>query len=232
MNTATVLALMLTLGVLPGRSLYSVVPASPDEPRPCKQENDPRCRRPWFSPDRGGYVRVETYEEGLARYWTIAQATRDAAQGKRWLIRYMLASMRYESGFRRDVHAGAAKGDRNRSWCLGQLMFGTNGERYLSKYGWKVKDLVGVDYAPTRRCLTIMAHYFTRAKNYCDRYDRPGNEHCVFAMYGGNQSLQNHPFILLRVSALGRLYKPHPLADEVRELLGLDEPVPLGCHLF
>lgn len=146
-TTTAVLAAMLTL-LPPGKSDYSLI---------------------------GNPPRRETYEEGLARYRTIAD---EIAELEAPLARYVLAVTYHESAWRRDVHSGLgrwARGDDGQSWCLGQLMLGRGSKRGRS--------LVGVDRAATRRCITAVAGALSGVIGRCARGRVTPT--CVFAGYGG-----------------------------------------------
>lgn len=72
MSLATkVLAALLALQE-PGASPYSLTPVPEGTPAACAGYS-PLCAAPWWSREHRSWVRPETWEEGLHRYWVIAQ---------------------------------------------------------------------------------------------------------------------------------------------------------------
>lgn len=112
-------------------------------------------------------------------------------------LMWMMATVaKYESGFRRDVHSGegdASRGDcqwkynkdhpragqyapawaKNahrvagtcRSVCLGQINLGSG----RTPGGWGARDLVGIDYDSTKRCLTVAGRHLAVHRSRCSR---------------------------------------------------------------
>lgn len=124
--------MMLVLGPMPGRSLYSQVEAPEGAPlvalrdtvidgravraythwgaealpTQCAQAGNPWCRRVVFNQPLQRWQRPETFGEGLSRYTMIARAIQETTGGGE-LADYMTVIVRHESGFRRDVHEGS-----------------------------------------------------------------------------------------------------------------------------
>lgn len=199
-----ILAWMLSLST-PGQSPYSAVTEL--DGVVCDTEWTEGCRR-------------ESWEEGLERWWGIAQAIAMEADQDRWLAKAILVVTYHESGaWRRDVHSGVgkfARGDKGWSWGLGQKNVGPASP--------KGPPLVGLDEDSTRRSIAQTAADLRRARNLCRRGwlgHNPGPE-CVFAAYGGVWGRGNR-LVLLRVGTWGRMAGlPSRLKADVREALGLD----------
>jgi hypothetical protein len=209
MNAAQILALMLTVGPQPGMSPYSVVEVAKDAPAPCQREHDPRCRKPWWAPERQAFVRQETEEEALGRYLTIAEAI--AAQPGSGLQRDLLTVTLHESSWRRDIHEGIgalAIGDAGRSYCLGQMLLGLG-----AKKGYA---LVGTSPKRTRRCIGAVAKHLARARKGCG-----GSDLCTFGAYGGVKDPAGHPGIVARAATRRRFAASPKLAPSIRAALGL-----------
>jgi len=201
MKAEAILAWMLSLQP-PGASIYSQVVVEADSPRACDDATSLLCQPPKWSEEHEGFVRPETYNEGLPRYWTIAQSI--AARGK--LAPAVLTVVYHESGFRRDVHSGVGKwsrGDDGRSWCLGQMMLGRT-----NPAGPK---LVGTSRKATDRCIDAVSRHLRYIKN-----ERP---YAKFARYGGVYS-RGDLRVLSRVKTYRRVRSSAPKLDaEVRRLL-------------
>lgn len=221
MNATVVLALMLAL-IAPGQSSYSVVPVDAHAPAPCERRHDPLCRKPWYSAHHKGHVRVETYDEGLRRYWLVAQTIAEQTAGDLELSRLVTTVAFHESGFRRDVHSGVgvdAKGDAGRSWCLVQQMLGQSG-RGKTRTGVPAFKLVGVDVLATERCIGAGVHDLILVRKRGAKSAR-----AYFAGYGGLKSDSRHPYINARVATYDKLTamgEPE-LSAEVREALGIGD---------
>lgn len=78
-----VLALMLVLQP-PGRSIYSLVEVPEGSPPACNDTTALLCAAPVFDATRSAWVRPETRNEALARYWTIAQGIAAVAEATTW----------------------------------------------------------------------------------------------------------------------------------------------------
>jgi hypothetical protein len=78
-----VLALMVVLQP-PGRSIYSLTEVPEGSPPACNDATKLLCAKPIFDPARNAWIRPETYDEALARYWTIAQAIAIVAENTTW----------------------------------------------------------------------------------------------------------------------------------------------------
>jgi hypothetical protein len=204
MKAEAILAWMLSLQP-PGASIYSQVVVEPNSSPACDDAVSLLCQPPKWSEAHGAYTRAETWDEGLPRYWTIAQsiaATGDVAPA-------VLTVVYHESGFRRDTHSGVgkwARGDQGRSYCLGQ--------RLLGKRNPAGPKLEGIDRAATDRCIAAVVRHLRHVPN-----ERP---YAKFARYGGVWA-QGDRRVLSRVRTFQRLRSAAPkLAVEVREALGLE----------
>lgn len=206
MKAEAVLAWMLSLQP-PGASIYSQVVVEADAAPACADASSLLCQPPRWSEAHNAHTRAETYDEGLQRYWTIAQSvasTGDAAPA-------VLTVVFHESGFRRDVHSGVgkwARGDQGRSWCLGQLLVGRS-----SAAGPR---LVGVGRAATDRCVAAVVRHLGAVQR-----ERP---YAKFARYGGVWGSRDRR-ILSRVRTYQRVQgAPPKLPVEVLAALGLEVP--------
>lgn len=215
-----ILALMLSLAP-PGMTINSTVVAKQDDARLCVNDNSLLCRKPWMSKRRGTWVLPETKEASLKRYKLIARVINDVSSSttdwrgsKRELALHLVTVAYHESGFSRDVHDGAWRGDCNRhnvcrSSCLGQILVGTRRSRF-TKYAHS--ELVGLDEASTTRCVKTMSRYLVTSKNHCASRHAPTKQpgpHCTFGVYGGVRSPSTDKRILSRVRTLSRLRLRH-----------------------
>lgn len=237
-----ILSAVLAL-VPPGQSPFSLVPLpecggpvlrlgdlpTGPEPAACSAQGVA------WSSHHGALVRLETADEGRARYETIARALEAVsleattpAAGERplwpWARRELVAGLltiaRHESGFRRDVHEGvgpAALGDcstgrdgvrRCRSVCLVQVQTGGLDGR---RGGWLGRDLVGLDVDSTSRCLRAGAELLSRSRHACAR----GGDWFApsVALYGSGRSCSTRPAWVQRRAATYRRVLPlvsHP----------------------
>jgi hypothetical protein len=219
MLAETVLATMLMVGPAPGETAYSLVAVPEGSPAPCTDTYAPRCAKPWRQGSR--WVRVETWAEGLPRYWTIAQAIAEHAGSDDALARLAIATTYHESGWRRDVHAGEgprSRGDGGESWCVGQIRTGRHPMSRVPRSELRARDLVGVDAAATGRCIGVAVGFLRALQRGCGR-----QAHCVFSYYVGLQGTSyTNRHVQWRVRTYARLHrKPPPLSAEVRGLLGL-----------
>jgi hypothetical protein len=215
---AMVLAAMLQLQP-PGQTVYSLVPAKPDEigVKQCSADTI-LCRAPFLAPGHGKpgqLFRYENAEEGKERYGTIAEAiaieSQKAVDDGRWpgdaeeLAAYVLDVVHNESGFRRDVHSGkgpSSRGDNGRSWCLGQLLLG---DFRKSPGGYLGKELVGITDERTHWCISEVIEHLTRAKKRCGPGTTPA---CGFSSYGGvSGDVRRDGRIAKRVKMLPRIEK-------------------------
>jgi hypothetical protein len=228
MDAQTILAIMLLL-LSPGRSIYSVVPVEKDSPPGCEEKMSLLCQRPHWNDAWNSWVRAETYDEGLRRWWTIAQALEQTAGADASLTQLALTVTMHESGWRRDVHSGIgdyARGDQDRSWCLGQILLGTTGREKVAE-GWRARQLVGTGIEPTKRCLTVVTRALRDARGYCGAYTRQGH-YCTIGVYGGVNDPVAHPGVRLRISVLKKIqgFGRPQLSAEVRQKLGLPPAAP------
>lgn len=205
MKAEMVLAWMLQLQP-PGASIYSQVVVPADAPRACDDPISLLCQPPKWSEAHGAHTRPETFDEGLERYWTIAQsvaATGDVAPAA-------LTVIYHESGFRRDVHSGVgkwARGDQGRSHCLGQLLWGRTSS--------KAKTLVGLDRGSTDRCIAAVVRHLRHVSN-----ERP---YAKFARYGGVWCSDDRR-IFSRVATFRRVQTAAPLLPKVAAALVHSRP--------
>lgn len=221
MLAESLLAIMLQLAQ-PGQSIYSLTEVAQDAGPACSDRMSLLCTEPRYDAHHAAYVRPETWGEGLARYWTIAQAVEQIAKPDS-LQAVILTAIYHESGFRRDVHSGIggwSRGDRGKSWCLGQIMLGESGTRRVTE-GWTARELVGIDADSTNRCLTVVARYAAASIAACQGMAADGA--CIFSFYAGGMRARTDKRIderrktLARVRALG-----HPvLPVEAKEALGI-----------
>ena len=219
MLAESLLAIMLQLAT-PGQSIYSLTDVAQDAGPACSDRMSLLCAEPKYDAFHSSYVRPETGGEGLARYWTIARVLESVAQSDA-LQAIVLTAIYHESGFRRDVHSGIggwARGDKGRSWCLGQIMLGESGRRKVTE-GWRADELVGIDAESTRRCLTVTTRYAAASLAACHGMAVDGG--CIFSFYaGGNRATDDKRIAerrktLARVRALGHPVLP---ADAKAEL--------------
>lgn len=203
MKAEAILAWMLSLQPS-GASIYSQVVVPADSGPACDDATSLLCQPPKWSEAHEAFTRAETYDEGLRRYWTIAQsvaATGDVAPA-------VLTVVYHESGFRRDVHSGVgrwARGDQGRSCGLGQMLWGVDNPKCL--------DIVGVDRKSTDACIAAVVRHLRHIKN-----ERP---YAKFARYGGVWAKGDRR-ILARVGTFRRVATaPPPLSNKIRKLLGM-----------
>jgi hypothetical protein len=128
----------------------------------------------------------------------------------------MLTVTKYESGWRADVHGGvtpAGRGDCNfrypdgrwarprakgaslvrgtcRSVCLGQINLGKGYVTYMRK-AYRANDLVGIDYASTSRCMSIVARNLSSSRSFCSSWYSGNHSNwagAMFSKYGSGNS--------------------------------------------
>ncbi len=226
MRAEAILSLMLSCQQ-PGQNVYSEVVVEQDAPAPC-DEPSVMCTPPRWSRLHQGWVRYETWEEGLPRYWTLAQAIEDVAGKARWLTVALLVSACHEGGFRRDVHSGVnhlpPRGtiheDDGESFCLIQRHLGLESEAGM--------QLVGIGREATRRCFEAGAEVMKRARGACSKW-RANGPTCWFRTYGGvskkvwSTKPEVRKRIRARVATWGRFDGlPLALNRKVQGLLGLE----------
>lgn len=246
----TILAGMLFL-MAPGKSVYSQVVVAPEAPRPCDDAYSLLCSPPHWSEAHGAFTVAESYEQGLARYATIARAAAEVVSDQRWssprgtLWKYLVTFIYAESGFRRDVHEGlgsAASGDCDwrtvkrgnnevreripgscRSHCLAQIQLGPMHSRARTRVeGYGPRDLVGTDLASTKRCLEVATRVIDGALFHCSRWARGPVAACVVNQYGGGLISMKDKRVRERIRWLNKLSgAPTVLSPAVRELLTL-----------
>jgi hypothetical protein len=200
MTAAAVLALMLVLGQ-PGYSTQSAVPLEHDGDHTCAQASDEGCRK-------------ETRDEGMRRWYVIAQAIADVSNVKDGvsdgaLARALIVTTRAESAWWRGVHIGIIRGDNGYARCLVQRNWQTlddGADVPESKPGehWRARDLDGIGYAETRRCIEVGARVLRRCMRSCSY-----SPACWWSRYGGSVA-HSDPRIVDRV----RMYE----AIEMRTL--------------
>lgn len=238
----TVLAFMLFL-MPPGKSPYSLVVVDRDAPRPCDQIYSPLCRAPFYSRHHDAWVTVETYQTGLLRYRTIAEAITELAYDPERdydcpagrLSKLLLTVAFHESGFRRDVHSGIgpdALGDCRyrkvdgemvkiagscRSHCLAQLLFPSDKRRKVG--GYSRGEVIGTDKDSTRRCFEVAAGALAHFDDKCGR-----RLSCTFGRYGGVTVPSRHAGVKARVRTYWRLRQaPTKLDEKVLRILKGDQ---------
>lgn len=256
-------ALALSVGPSPGRSLQSQTPVtegSPlvalqpievdgrtvmayrhtitgeDDPTQCAQPGNVACRRPRYDRDLKRWQRPETWGEGLARYWQIAQHA-GAVAGSVSVLEFMLVIVRHESAFWRSVHEGTNHRpwrrstkweDGGRSWCLAQVMTSRNPNTRIPDKKWSKRrshELVGLDDASTQLCLGLLADRVTRIMKRCGRRGRRVTPACVFLGYAGVKITAKHPLIRARLSTYAKIKTANRvLGPDVRRMIGLPPP--------
>ena len=209
MTAATVLALMLVLGA-PGYSLQSAVPLEHDGDYGCAKSSDPGCRR-------------ETRAEALRRWLVIAQAIADEATADDGvpddiLANALIITTRAESAWWRSVHLGITRGDNGRSRCLVQRNLGLDDGVDVpeSEPGehWRARDLDGIGYSSTRRCIAVGARILRRHIKWC------GNDPACWWCRYGSVSERTDERIMDRVAMYGRIVGQRlHLPPDVRLLL-------------
>lgn len=269
-----ILAAMLFLQP-PGKSIYSRVEVEADSapaimaeidgtkafrllrdgeepPTQCLQPGNVACSKPAARDVshngvnlRVAYVRSETYDEGVVRYATIAQAISQELDEGAWTFpagqswRFLVTIAYHESGFRRDIHSGygsAALGDckwqgeigkskrlKNscRSHGLFQTLFDPPQRRKI--LGFRGRDIVGTSVERTRRQVRVALSHLDRLHTYCSFHGPKPYKACVLASYGGGVSVTD-PRIRRRVGTFDKIGRaPSALSEHVATLLGLDE---------
>lgn len=202
------LAAMLALAPK-GGSVYSVVPALPNEPAPCAEVRI-TCRAAWQDAGHfaraGAWVRYEQPAEQAERLRVIAEAIAEHPDLAPWLLTVSY----HESGaWRRDVHAGVGKwsrGDGGDSWGLYQFLLGGSRRSKAFDTGLVAGDIVGTDALSTKAATDLAADLLGPAVRACR-----GEASCVFGKYGGVAHPMRHPGIRARVATM----------KKVRELLRL-----------
>jgi hypothetical protein len=215
MNAAAllVLSMMLTIGAPPGASPYSRVPASGPDDRGCAACPSPRRAK------GGGWMRRENAVEGLKRYAMIAESIADEVEGDEQLARVMVVTVWGESGFRRDIHSGALRGDGGRSWGLTQIKIGRRPTQRLYRFkGLVARDLVGVTRRNTDNAIHVGATFMRRALKGCGKWARA---ECWWSHYSGGYYPMTHPPIVKRAKRYRRLVagKLRTLTDAERAVI-------------
>jgi len=171
----------------------------------------------------------------------IAEGCKHLMKARPWmgnrgdLEKLLLTTIKYESGFRKDIHSGigthskgdcryrfadgsraapGAKGARRvpgscRSACLAQLNLGTGKDPY---YGYRAKDVVGTDFESTKRCLMVATRMLSNAQQMCRGPSHPQYNdwaHATMTAYGtgGRCSLPKHRGLRLRAKTFWELKK-------------------------
>lgn len=218
MTAAAVLALMLVLAQ-PGYSTQSAVPLEHDGDHGCAQASDPGCRK-------------ETRDEGLRRWYVIAQAIADVSNVKDGvadgaLARALIVTTRAESAWWRGVHLGIIRGDNGFARCLVQrnwqtLDDGADVPESTEGEAWRARDLDGIGYDATRRCIEVGARVLRRCMRSCSY-----SPACWWSRYGGSVSHED-PRIIERVSMYEAIEKRTlHLPPDIRATLGISESVTL-----
>ena len=248
-----ILAAMLFLQT-PGRSVYSQVVVPESAPAPCSDSYSLLCLPPRWSAAHQGYTVAETWQQGVQRYALIAKALEATVSKKReapaaHLWRYVLAFAYHESGFRRDVHEGlgpASRGDCDwrtvelpggktkreripgscRSHCLAQIMIGPVRSNAKTSEGYHHSELVGTDFASTKRCLDVAVRVINSAYHFCAHHGERPMALCIVKHYAGGMIASNDARVLARIKTVNKLdHAPTKLEQRVREALNLDPAV-------
>lgn len=198
-----------------GTKAYRLLEEGEELPNQCKQKGNVACSRPKKRNVIYNLVnldvewsRHETYDEGVARYATIAKAIDGVLKEGEWNFptgrswRFLVAIAYHESGFRRDIHIGRG------SWAVGDCSWrrGKDDKRVRIKgtckshglfqslfakpkktrlFGFKATDIIGDDLETTKRAVTVAAKHLDRLHTYCSRTGPRPYTACVFATYGG-----------------------------------------------
>ena len=148
----------------------------------------------------------ETIVEAKARYAVIAKAISAEAGADKTLALFLLSVARHESAFRRDIHTGTRRGDGGRSWGLFQIMCGPTTRSpvpmpFSRGTIYRAGQIVGVDYASTRRAAHASAIWLRRHIRRCN-----GKAMCVFKSYAGT-SLTHTPTMRKKLAARVKTYR-------------------------
>lgn len=221
MIAESILAIMLQLAT-PGQSIYSLTEVAQDAGPACADRMSLLCTAPKYNAHHSSWVRPETWGEGLARYWTIAKTLESVAQSDA-LQAIVLTAIYHESGMRKDVMSGIggwARGDRGKSWCLGQILLGASGNTKVTE-GWAARELVGIDPESTRKCLTVTTRYASASLSACHGMAADGA--CVFSFYAGGNRARTDKRLVERARTLARVRElGHPVLPlEAKVELGL-----------
>lgn len=250
MTPAHVLAMMLTVGPAPGRTLYSDTEVRGDappvifddgayrelepgelEPNQCTQPGNPACRRPRYDAELGRWLRTETWGEGLPRYWTIAGAIAGAAGDDAELARYLVTITRHESGWWQSVHAGwnhrpyrasTELEDHGRSWGLGQIMCGRSGLAQITVAGFEHHDCRDLVGTGAETTGRAIAVSAARVRGHMAMCRRRGaGPACVLTSYAGTAISEAHPLIRARLRTYARTAEVRPLDAATCAALGI-----------
>lgn len=169
-------------------------------------------------------------------------------------LRLMIITVvKYESGFRRDVHSGhgpASRGDCEwrdslthkwaepgakgaykikgscKSVCLGQINLGSKAGGTTIN-GWGAEDLVGIDYESTKRCFTAIGHTLAAQRNRCTGFYAAKTSDwalATFTGYGtGGKCSIPHQWPGQRSTTFWKMRK-HPAPDNQKVLSFLNKP--------
>lgn len=224
---------------------FDFVPAGEEAPTQCAQPKNAACSRPRLNGKTKRWERVETWREGLGRYWQISKAAAAVTKGDELLGRYLYVVVKHESGNgRRDVHEGSnhkcerprddrpcryrtIHEDTGRSWGLGQVMVARSPRTVLPLHAfkeWRARDLVGLTDEATVRSLTVPAFRLRKLIKRCGRKGRTVTPACVFVGYAGTKIKASHPLMRARIATFNRLPKSLELGADVRKALGLPSP--------
>lgn len=232
-----ILAGMLHLQA-PGQTIYSQIETA-ESPDPVCDEASILCIPPRWSDAHDAFIRAEQKDEGVLRYMTIAAAIATVSEEEHGhmkterMAQYLTTIAFSESGFRRDVHSGIGAESRGdcrethgikhcNSVCLAQINFGASSSKTIE--GYDKEDLVGVDYASTRRCFQVAARHVLRSYSLCTTSVKGPLDACVFASYGGSPTLMSDPRIGERVRSLTKL-RTGPKAVNGQRLIAFAVPM-------
>jgi len=156
---------------------------------------------------------IETEAERDARYRSIASDLATVVydptetpvfsgpKGRAQTATLLLGLTYLESGWRKDVDTGKgphARGDRGRSWCLGQINIG----RRRTQEGWSGPELV----RDRPKCLRAVLHAVRQSYNACRRNHAKNR----LAAYTSGDCTAGQPTSAARVSLGQRLFARLP----------------------
>lgn len=143
----------------------------------------------------------ESEADARARYGVIAKAIAVEAGSDETLGLFMLSVARHESTFTRKVHTGKTRGDGGRSWSLFQIMCGKRADSVVPGTRYRARQIVGTDYAATRRATRAVGVHLRKAIKACG-----GQPMCVFKRYGGVSQTED-PKVKARLEVRVKTYR-------------------------
>lgn len=136
-----------------------------------------RAERWYWAIDAATPRHPETPQARAERLWAFARAVAEVPMPAE-----TVASAIAETGLSPEAHAGLARGDNGRSWCLGQVNEG-------NPLGTPHVGLVGLDEASTRRCVEAVSRTLVYARGHCRGQGFTGPE-AAFALYATGKSCE------------------------------------------